>query len=144
MAECGSLCEMKANLKLRARVKERLEAPLILHSQVVMETYLQWGYIRDMPTQSVPHFSCIIRAKVAQSTISKNRDTPSQSNFNGKFMIRGAVNINDLVVLIGHLYLIGVWLGEAQRINNIKAHAWERLNYFFNLIIYCTLNIEHN
>ena len=33
------------------------------------------------------------------------------------------------LLLIGHLYLIGVWLGGDQRTNTIKTHAQKRLDY---------------
>ena len=37
-----------------------------------------------------------------------------------------------VLLLIGHLYLIGVWLGDDRRTNTIKNHGQKRLDYVFN------------
>ena len=50
-----------------------------------------------------------------------------------------------LLLLIGQLYLIGVWFGEDQKTNTIKDMYLNKLGmylpYFSN---FCTLNNEHN
>jgi hypothetical protein len=56
VAECGSVCEMEANLNFVDGPSERkTRGFLILRSKLVMEVYCCWVYIRDAPTQSVPH-----------------------------------------------------------------------------------------
>jgi hypothetical protein len=37
-----------------------------------------------------------------------------------------------VLLLIGHLYLIGAWLGDDRRTNTIKKHGQKRLDYVFN------------
>ena len=49
-----------------------------------------------------------------------------------------------LVSLIGLLDLIGMWFGEDQRANIIKTYVQKRLDYFFNVSNYSTLNNVHN
>jgi hypothetical protein len=55
-------------------------------------------YIGDIPTRNVPHFQLHSRSKSGTVNISKDRDSPSLSNFNGKSKVRGAVGNNDLVL----------------------------------------------
>ena len=83
--ECSSLREIEANINLVVQLKERKTwGTLGLHSLIVMETYIQRGYIGDIPTWNVSHFQ-------------SHYSWPS-SSFNGWSMVRGAVSINDLVL----------------------------------------------
>jgi hypothetical protein len=43
------------------------------------------------------------------------------------------VGVSQLVFLIGHPYLIGLWSGEDQVTITIKTHVYKRLDHIFNL-----------
>jgi hypothetical protein len=41
--------------------------------------------------------------------------------------------VNRSLFLVGHLYLLGVWLGMDQRTNTIHEHVLNRLDYVFSI-----------
>ena len=49
-----------------------------------------------------------------------------------------------LLILIQHVNLIDVRLGEDQRTNTIKTHIWKRLDYVSCFNNHSILNNEHN
>ena len=63
MAERGSLSEIEAIVNFDGVIERKTWGSLELYSQEVMETYLQWGYIGDIPHEVVPHFQPHCRSK---------------------------------------------------------------------------------
>ena len=61
-----------------------------------METYLLWGYIRDIPTRNVPHFQLHYRSK-SGSLVSLELGIIVY-RLVSKAMVQGVVDNNDLSV----------------------------------------------
>ena len=52
-----------------------------------------------------------------------------------KFMHQTPIPVLQVIFLIGHLYLTGVWFGEDQRANNMKTHVYDKLDYIFIFLL---------
>ena len=94
-AKCSSLHEIEANW---CPIERKSYDFLILHSQIVIENQLKWGIQESLQDKVCLIFNCIVRAKVAQSITSRDRDSRPFFNFNNKFMFWCVAGCSDIAL----------------------------------------------
>ena len=59
---------------------------------------------------------------------------PSRAARTRNFQCKRCAGVIWLLFLVGHLYLIDVWLGEIQRTNTIKVHCLQEIGLRFSIL----------